>query len=67
MKIQVICQECGKKITEIEKDVVSNDDINLYEKSCQCEEHGGNTYVYDEETGELLSSTIIIKAFKVSE
>lgn len=67
MKLKVICQECGKKITEIEKDVVSSDDISLYEKSCQCEEHGGNTYVHDEETGELLSSTIIVKAFKVAE
>jgi len=67
MKLQVICQECGKKIIEVHKEVISNEDVSLYEKSCSCEEHGGNTYVYDEETGELLSSTIVVKAFRVAD
>jgi hypothetical protein len=87
MKIQVICQECGKKLTEVNKDQVSNEDLALYEKTVGCEDHGGNSYVYayedveilnqdgssqdppvfEAQQGALISSTIIVKAFKVAE
>ncbi len=78
MAIVVKCLVDDKVLVTIDKGAVTEDDLKLYEKSCKCSEHGGNTYVYDQieildenglsfdppqyEQGELISSTIIIKA-----
>ena len=87
MKIIVTCQECGIQICQAIKPVVTNEDLDLYEKSAACAEHGGNIYNYEyqdveildeneqsfdppqfeSQRGALLSSTIVVKAFKVQE
>lgn len=36
MKITVICQKCGTVISVIEKDQVSDEDLNMYKNSSSC-------------------------------
>ena len=38
MKLQVICQDCGKMLCEIEKDQVTQDDLDLYSNNVNCQE-----------------------------
>lgn len=49
MKIQVTCKVCGRKICEAMKPNIAQSDLDMYEKSSSCEEHGPNTYEYDED------------------
>ena len=77
MELKVICQECGKIIAQVSKPQVTEKDIRDYEMSSSCQDHGKNVYNYAqiEETdelgnvtivnGELLSSTIVVRAFRV--
>ena len=37
MKIEVICQECGKILCEIEKDEVTHEDLSMYSSSVICD------------------------------
>jgi len=36
MKITVVCQKCGKVLSIIEKDVVSDEDLNMYTNFSSC-------------------------------
>lgn len=67
MKIKCICQNCGKVLVTTSKESVSEMDLKEHEMSVGCDDHGSNSYVLDEETGEILSSIIVVKAIKVSE
>lgn len=37
MKLTITCQICGKILTIIEKDQVSDEDVNLYSQSSSCD------------------------------
>ena len=37
MKLQVICQECGEVLCEVEKNDVTQEDIDMYSSSVICE------------------------------
>jgi len=87
MKLKTVCQICGKLLTEVEKPIITDLDVLHYEKTVKCQDHGGNSYVYNEieveifdengqsynppqfsvEKGELISSTITVKAFRILE
>ena len=38
MKLQVICQDCGKMLCEIEKDQINQEDLDLYSNNVSCQE-----------------------------
>lgn len=38
MKLTVICQTCGKKLSVVEKDQISQEDINMYTNNSTCPE-----------------------------
>jgi hypothetical protein len=40
MKITVSCQKCGRVLAVAEKDVVTQDDLNMYMASCSCQFDG---------------------------
>lgn len=40
MKLTVTCQECGGILLVVEKDVITDEDIQMYEDSCSCEKDG---------------------------
>ena len=64
MKVLVVCQECGKKILEAEKETVTEQDIREYEITTSCEEHGPNIFERDED-GLIVSQTkFVVKAIK---
>jgi len=64
MKLLVLCQVCGKKLAEVNKDYISDNDLLEYEKSSRCEEHGGNEYQYDENGIQVAQLSFIVKAVK---
>lgn len=37
MKLTITCQICGKILTEIEKDQISDDDVNMYGQASFCD------------------------------
>jgi hypothetical protein len=37
MKLTVTCQICGKVLSIVQKDVIDNDDISMYELSSSCD------------------------------
>lgn len=39
MKMIVRCNACGKQISEIEKDVITQEDVDMYQMNSFCEEH----------------------------
>ena len=64
MKLLVLCQVCGKKLTEVNKDYVFDSDLLEYEKSTSCEEHGSNEYQYDSDGVQVAQTSFIVKAVK---
>lgn len=40
MKITVSCQKCGKILALAEKDLVTQDDLNMYMSTCVCDTDG---------------------------
>jgi hypothetical protein len=34
---QVLCSECGKKLIEIEKDQITQEDIDMYKQNSMCQ------------------------------
>jgi len=40
MKITVSCQKCGRILAIAEKDVVTQDDLDMYMASCSCQFDG---------------------------
>lgn len=37
MKLNVICQDCGKTLCSIEKDQISQEDVDLYSNTVVCD------------------------------
>jgi len=40
MQLIVICQVCGTVLTQLEKDIINQDDITLYQQGCACSNCG---------------------------
>ncbi len=40
MKITVSCQKCGRILAQAEKDVVTQDDLDMYMANCSCQYDG---------------------------
>ena len=40
MKLEIKCTTCDKTLVVIDKEVISQEDINMYTNSVSCDEHG---------------------------
>lgn len=45
MKLLVTCQTCGKTLSIVEKDFVTNEDVELYQATSSCEDDGPDNIV----------------------
>lgn len=57
MKLTVSCQKCGKILSVVEKDQISNDDIAMYQSNAFCDTVQGIVDVEDEE-GNITPTTV---------
>lgn len=62
MKLSVSCQICGKVLCIIEKDNITDDDVNLYETTCSCDTVQGvdadGNLIYDGQSNIQATKTV---------
>jgi hypothetical protein len=47
MKAQIKCAICEEVLATIEKDLITNEDMNLYKQTAFCDEHGQENIVVE--------------------
>lgn len=63
MKLTATCKICGRTIAVMEKDSISQDDMDLYQQTCSCEVDGP-FQEYDDEGNPLPmdnSNIVVVK------
>ena len=58
MKLTITCQICGKILTKVEKDQISDDDIQMYESACSCDTVQDDGITIDGQTNIQATKTV---------
>ena len=58
MQLKITCQLCGKVIAQIQKDVITDDDITMYEESSSCDTVQADGVTLDGQTAIQATKTV---------
>jgi succinate dehydrogenase flavin-adding protein (antitoxin of CptAB toxin-antitoxin module) len=67
MKIHVVCQTCGKTLSVVEKEQVSQEDLDMYRQMSSCPDDDTFETIVDEEGNETVNKISTVTAIKVLE